>query len=166
MRRRARGRGWPTAREILDILHVVRALAGEQLVEHEPERIDVGALRQLAAGELLGRHVLRRAGARLEPPDAGGGAGQTEVGDLRAAAPVDHHVGGLEIAVQHTFLVRGGQPRAQLSRDLNRLVFGKMADAPEQRRQVLAVHVLHREKVPAVGLRHVEHAADVRMRHA
>ena len=42
---------------------------------------------------------------------------------------------------------------------------GKAADAPEQRRQILAVDVLHRQERVAFELADVVDAADVRMRH-
>jgi hypothetical protein len=50
--------------------------------------------------------------ARLEARDAFGGAGQAKVGDLGTAAAVEHHVGGLQIAMQHAFVVRRLQSRA------------------------------------------------------
>ena len=52
---------------------------------------------------------------RLVPRDAAGRACQTEVGDLGAAAAIDHHVGGLEIAVQHALVVRSGEARSSPS---------------------------------------------------
>ncbi len=88
-------------------------------------------------------------------------AGEPEVGDPRPAAPVDHHVGRLEVAVQDALLVGGRQPRAELARDLHRLVLGQPADAAQQRRQVLAVDVLHGQVVVAVDLADVVDAADV-----
>jgi hypothetical protein len=50
-------------------------------------------------------------------------------------------------------------------RELERLVRGQPADAPQQRREILAVDVLHREEVLATGFGDVVHAAHVRMRH-
>ena len=47
---------------------------------------------------------------------------------------------------------------------LERLVLWQPADAPQQRRQILAVHVLHREERVAVGFADVVDAADVRVR--
>ena len=50
------------ANQLGEIRALERAPAsGEELVEHEPERVEVAARRDLAAGELLGRHVGRRA---------------------------------------------------------------------------------------------------------
>ena len=67
--------------QLREVLAVERALAGEDLVEHEAERVDVAARRDLAAGELLGRHVGGRAGANR----FAGGARQPEVGDADLA---------------------------------------------------------------------------------
>ena len=92
--------------------------------------------------------------------------GQAEVGDLRAAAAVDHDVAGLQVPVQHALVVRRAEARAHLARDLDRLVGRKPPDAPQQRGQVLAVDVLHREEVPSLDLADVVDAADVGVRDA
>ena len=139
----------------------VQRASGEQLVEDEPERIHVGALGDAAAGELLGRHVGRRAGdlAHL----FGGRRRQAEVDDADLAAAVDHDVGRLEVAMQHAALVRGGDPGAQLPRHVERLFRRQAADPPQQRGQRLSVDVLHRQVVPALGFADVMDTADVRM---
>ena len=67
--------------------------------------------------------------------------------------------------MQHAALVRGGDAGAQLPRQLERLVLRDAADAAEQRREVFAVHVLHREEAAAVRLAEVVQAADVLVRH-
>jgi hypothetical protein len=77
---------------------------------------------------------------------------------------VDHHVRRLQVAVEDAALVRGGNPRADLPRDFDRLVLGEAADAAEQRREILAVDVLHREERGAVGVADVVGPADVAMR--
>jgi len=67
--------------------------------------------------------------------------------------------------VQHAALVRGGHAGTELARDLDRFVLRNAADPAEQRREVLAVDVLHREKPPAVGVAEIVEAADVLVRH-
>ena len=67
--------------------------------------------------------------------------------------------------MEHAALVRGRQPRAELPSDLDSLVGRQASDAPQQRREIFAVDVLHREKMTAVRDADVVHAADVRMRH-
>ena len=62
-------------------------------------------------------------------------------------------------------LVRGGEAGADLPRDLEPAVFGESADASQQRGQVFAVHVLHREERVPFDLVDVVDAADVWMRH-
>ena len=80
-------------------------------------------------------------------------------------AAVDHDVRRLEIAMHDAPLVRGGEAGADLARDLERAVLRKAADAPEQRREILAVDVLHRQERVALDFVDVVDAADVRMRH-
>jgi hypothetical protein len=149
--------------ELAQPLRVVRAAAGEDLEQDEAQRVDVGPDGRRLAGELLGCHVLRRAS------DRGAGVGarrrDAEVGDPDVAVAVDHHVGRLQIAVQYAALVRGGRARAELPRQLDGLVVRNAPDAAEQRREVLAVDVLHREKAAAVGVAQVVQPADVLVRH-
>jgi hypothetical protein len=87
-----------------------------------------------------------------------------EVGDAYTPDLVDHHVGGLEVAVQQPLLVYGREPRAELARDLQSLVLREASDALEERRKLLAAHELHRDEVLAFGLAHVVDAADVLVR--
>ena len=61
-----------------------------------------------------GGHVGRGSGEDL-PLHRPRRDGQAEVGDPRAAAPVDHHVGGLQVPVHDTLVVHRGEPGAQLA---------------------------------------------------
>lgn len=90
---------------------------------------------------------------------------QTEVGEAHPAPAVQHDVRGFEIAVEHTGRMCGREPGTELARDVDRLVFGQAADAPEERREVLPIHVFHREEVVPLELPDIEDAADVRVRH-
>ena len=86
---------------------VERHAAGEQLVEDDADRVEVGALADRVALRLLGREVLR--GAHDRPGlrhVRRAGAGDAEVGDLRAALVVDDDVVRLEVAVDDPALVR------------------------------------------------------------
>jgi hypothetical protein len=67
--------------------------------------------------------------------------------------------------MQDPALVRRGDAGAQLVRELDRFVLRNAPDAAEQRRQILAVHVFHREEAAAAGLAEVVQAADVLVRH-
>ncbi len=57
------------------------------------------------------------------------------------------------------------RPAQICSRDLERAILRKATYSPEQRREILAVHVLHRQERVALDFIDVVHAADVRMRH-
>ncbi len=66
--------------------------------------------------------------------------------------------------MQQATVVRGGEAGADLVRGLQRLVRGQAADASQQRRKILAVDVLHREKVLAVDFSDVVDTAHVGVR--
>ena len=80
------------------------------------------------------------------------------------AGAVEHHVGRLEVAMDDAALVRGGEAGADLPGDLEAALLGEAADAPQQRGEVLAVHVLHRQEGVPFDLVDVVDAADVRVR--
>ena len=61
-------------------------------------------------------------------------------------------------------LVGRGQAGADLPRNLEPAILRKASDAAEERREVLAVHVLHREERVAVDFVDVVDTADVRVR--
>ncbi len=140
------------------------ALPGEQLVEHQPQRVDVRAHGDLARLQLLRRHVGRRAGALRARLQLVREPGESEVGDAHAPSPVDHHVGRFEVAVQDVVLVGRGQTETELPGDLDRLALGRRAQPPQHVGQVLAVDVLHRQEDVPVDLADVVDAADVGMR--
>ena len=145
-------------------LRFERQLAGEDLVQHQAERVDVALDGDFLARELLGRHVGRRAVAHFGAFDLARQSGQSEIGEQHLAAAVEHDVGRLQVAMQHALFVRGGESGAELARDLERLVAGQPADAPQQRAQVFAIHVFHREEVQPFDFAEVVDAADVGMR--
>ena len=109
-------------RQLDRALSAERAPSREQLVEHEAERVDVAAHRGLASRELLGGHVRGRARAHVVAAERFRQHRQAEVRDADLAAAVQHHVLGLEVAVQDVAVVGGRQTRAELARDVQRLV--------------------------------------------
>ena len=142
---------------------VERTLAREHFVQHETERVHVGPRRDLASFQLLRRHVAERSGNLARVAPLVHQIGETEVREVRLTPSVDQHVGGLQIAMQNPAVVCRRETGAELTCELERLVRWQPADAPQQRGEILAVDVLHREEVLAAGFADVVDAAHVRM---
>ena len=71
---------------------------------------------------------------------------------------------GFYVAVQHALVVGGTEAVAELVSELQGLERSKAADPPQQRGQVFAVDVFHRDEVLVARLSQVVDPADVRMR--
>ena len=91
--------------------------AGEELVEHDAERIEVGCDRERRIGDLLGRGVLGRQHATRHARERGGAGrafghqlGDAEVEQLHFARRGHEDVRRLEVAMQHEARVRVRRP--------------------------------------------------------
>jgi len=69
---------------------------------------------------------------------------QPKVGDARAAVTTEQDVGGLEVAMQQSLVVRGFQSSAGFDEDVDDLALGSRR-RPEPRAQRAALDVLHRD---------------------
>ena len=140
-------------------------LAGEQLVEHAAERVDVGLLVDRLAAGLLRRDVVARPHdrARDRHPVDVDRMGDAEVGHLRSAVGVEQHVLRLDVAVDEPLIVREREPARDLQRKLDRLARAQWALLRHQLLQVHPVDVLEDDELPAVLLAPVDHRDDVRM---
>jgi hypothetical protein len=132
----------------------VRDLAGQRVVEHAAERVDVGARVDLLAGELLRRHEVdgadplpRRGQPRLGADDLR----EAEVGEVGVLA-AEQDVGGLDVAVHQPDGVRGVQRGADLRADRGDAVGRQQAVARQQPLEVDALDVAHHEVEVAVLL--------------
>ena len=126
-----------------------RPRAGRELVQHHAEREQIGARVDVAPGELLGRHVARRADHRADLRDARHRrrARDAEVGDHDATvAALDQHVVGLEIAVDDARRVRRREPRADLHRRSRCSCAPRASACPE-----LARAAARRRRAPSSG---------------
>ncbi len=92
--------------------------AGCRLVDHHPQRIQVGTVVQPAPSRLLRAHVMRRA-----PDDARfvsllGDHREPEVRQLGHVAGGQQHVGRLDVAVDHPLVMRVIERLGHLGQDL------------------------------------------------
>jgi hypothetical protein len=156
---------------VADRLAAEERAARQHLVEHAPERPDVGALVHGAAARLFGRHV--RGGAEDHPvrrhrrgardggrvgerrralpagcPRGGGGIErlrQPEIQHLHGAVGPHLDVRGLEVAVDDAGVVGGFERFGDLPRDRQRLV-GRHRTARDALSEILAVDELHDDR--------------------
>jgi hypothetical protein len=143
-----------------------RRLAGQHLVEDDPERVDVGLAGHLVAERLLRGDVVGRAEhapgrgqpLRLERPR------DPEVGHLRPALGVDQDVLRLDVAVDEHLGVRGRQRSSDLDRVGHGLADGQPAEPADSLLERLALDVLEHDVRRAVVLAGVDHGDDVRVR--
>ena len=133
--------------------------AGEQLVELAPGGVDVGAgVDRLTAG-LLGGEVLRRphdrCGLGHRVRRVGDGAGDAEVHHLHVAGRGEHHVAGLDVAVDDPGAVAVVEGREYAGGDLESTLGQDLATFADDVAQGAPGDVLHHDvglgDVAAVG---------------
>ena len=142
----------------------MRRAAGDQLVEHDAEGIEIRPRAHgVVAEELLRRHVVRRTGeahglgrCRQRIDDVR----DPEVGDLRHAIVAEENVAGLQIAVHDALRMRCREPREDLIHRAEQ--HGPAGPLVGPRVEIGALHQLHDEKdrTAHVGP-HVEESHDV-----
>jgi hypothetical protein len=162
--------------DLLERLAVERLHQGERLVEHDAERVDVGAVvdGDPLGERLLGAQVVRRAGDVAGAREAARllVLREAEVGEVRGALLVEEDVLRLDVAVDHAVLVdvrqRLGDLERRPERLLDRAAQRGRVGAPHRLRalaaarldplvEVAARHPLHGEEAhPAVGARFEE----------
>ena len=139
-------------------------MAGGELVEHDAEREEIGAMVGGEHAQLFGRHVgegadgeafLGEGGLGMKAHRLGGVVfaqlGEAEVEHLDPAVLVDHDVAGLEIAVLDPLGVGRGQGVGERHGDLEELL-ERQAAGRNELGEGLALDVLHGEEALAVGL--------------
>ena len=111
------------------VARLERRLAGQQFVEGGAERIEIGAPVDppIHAPRLFRRHVTQGAFQGLEIDDAmafvGQFTGDAEIGQLQQTPiGVPHQIGGIDVLVDHAMTMDRFQRRAQLQRDVEKIV--------------------------------------------
>ena len=140
------------------------ALAGQNFVEDEAERIDIAPGADFAASKLLRCHIGWRARADFRSLDGRGDAGESKVGDANLSGSIEHDVCRLQVAVNHAAFVCCRKTRANLPRDLRGLIRRKPTDSADDRGEIFSIDILHRQKKGSIGFADVKHAADVGVR--
>ena len=165
---RARRRARPTTRSTTSLSARIfvrvageRAPAGQHLVEHDADRVDIGGRRRRLAARLLRRHVRRRARQlrRSPTPTAATPKSATTTRPSRASSTLS----GLMSRWMTSARVRRGEAVAhRASRSRPRRRRGSLRSRRKPRGQRLALDELHRAEHHAVGVAELERARDVR----
>jgi hypothetical protein len=138
------------------------------LEEHDAERVVVGALVDLAGDELLRGHVGDRPDDEAGVPEGSGvtrdGVArrqerEAEVEELQAAAGGDHHVGGLEIPMDHALLVGGRESFRDLDPEPKHFV-RRERTVGQQLVEPLPLHQFQDQEVGPVLRVEIEHRVD------
>ncbi|MEZ4296389.1 MAG: hypothetical protein R3B70_15565 [Polyangiaceae bacterium] len=135
--------------------------AGDALVEQDPEGVEIGAVVDLAPGDLLGGHVFRRTCDVASVAEAARGAGdhlsrEAEIEDAHRVVAVvaggQHDVVGLEIAVNEAAPVSRAEAPHDLRHHEDRLGARQAGSLPAQAlAERLAREQLHRDVAVRVG---------------
>ncbi len=146
----------------------VRRLAGEHLVQHAPQRVEVrGRAHVRVARRLLRAHVVRgpQGEPRLRQPPAARRAHRQRDPEVREHRPARHqqNVRRLHVPVDHAVLVRVLERFGHVGGDLHRLVHWKLVLAVELPPQRLSLHVRHDVVEERVGVARVEQREDARV---
>src|ERR1700686_1726843 len=86
---------------------LIRQASGEQLIKDQSKRVDVAANAGFALRNLLGSHVGGRPRSLALARGVVATECQSEVRNAHPASPIEHDVGGLQIAMQQSAIMCG-----------------------------------------------------------
>ena len=146
----------------------VRQLAGQHLIEHDAEAVEIGRFVHFVLLRLLRRDVVD---AAHHQPRLGqrhrllrDGARDAEVGELDDVVFGDEDVGRLDIAMEQTLAVCVGEAACDLRRVVDRDRLGEAAVSRDDLGERRAVDQFHHDEVRIVLVADVEGVDDVGMR--
>jgi hypothetical protein len=133
-----------------------RHLAGEHLIEHDADGIQVRAtINVRAKHEHLGSDEVGRAhgvtGLRETMRAGFLDLRQSEVGHFHLALHVDEHVGRFDVAVDDAQLVRGAERIAHMRGDGQRVIGRELPLRADHLGDISAIDILHGEVEQAAG---------------
>ena len=141
--------------------------SGEALVQHEPERVQVGTTIELLAAHLLRREVLRRAHHDVVAGEVGFGGlqplGDAEIGQQHPPVGGHHDVARLHVTVDEAGDVSVVERCCHAGADVARELGTQPFLGVEHLAQALAFDELHDDGLASVLLEHVVDRDDVRM---
>ena len=94
-----------------------RAFSGQQVVQDDAQRVNVGLVVEPFVLHLLRRHVGRRADSRQVSVFRGQIVGGAEIADLELAIPREQKIARFDIAVDDALLLRVGERQAGLEHE-------------------------------------------------
>ena len=138
--------------------------AREHLVEHDPDCVEVCGWANGQPTCLLGRKILCGTDDRAGLSHLGlSRAGNAEVSHLRLAISLDQNVLGLDVAVDHAFLVGDAERGENLQGEADCALRFERSLAADQLLERLTIDELLHDVRHAVGLRMVVDLHDVRV---
>ena len=144
-----------------------RDAPGQALVEHEPERVEIGATVEFLASYLLGRQVLRRPHHDVVAGQVGLGRlqslGDAEVGEQHPPVGRHHDVARLDVAMDEARFVSVVERCCDAGADVAGQFGAQSFLRVEYLAQALALDELHHDGLTTVLLEHVVDGDDVRM---
>jgi hypothetical protein len=142
-----------------------RPSAGEQLVHHRAERIQIRAVGELDRLHLLGRHVGRTSCDSLDARDLGvRHQSDAEIDDAHVAVEREHDVARFDVAMDHAAAVRVVQRSSRLVDQLHDIIDAQQIVRSAVRGEsARSVHVLGHDVAVSVFLAGVVDRQDVRM---
>ena len=145
-----------------------RELPGQQLVGHDPQRVEVAPRIRGLAADLLGGQVLHGPGdgAGLRHAAVRVGPREAEVGDLHDPVLRDEEVLGLHVAMDEPLVMRVSEREERLAEDLGGLRRLHPSLLVQEVPDARAPHVLHDHVVDAVDGAPVVDGDDVGVREA
>ena len=139
-------------------------LPGQRVVQHAAERVDVGALVDGPAADLLGRHEVHRpdpAAGRGQPAFGEGVAREAEVAEVDLVVGAEQDVRGLDVAVDEPRVVRGVQRVGDMGHERRRVLRRERPGGGDTLAQIVAVDEPHGDVRPSVALAVVVDRDDV-----
>jgi hypothetical protein len=138
--------------------------AGQTLVEHQPEGVQVGPTVEPPAAHLFGRQVLGRAHHHVVAGQVVATVetlGDAEVGEQNTTVGRHEDVAGLDVAVDEAGAMGGVEGGGDARADVDRQLRAEPGLHVEQLTQALAVDELHDDGLPATVGEDVVHGDDV-----